>query len=154
MASNTGEVISTEGQDVDAILNRYEDPHYLPSIEECIYWAEKEREHERHMSRDSGEEAGHYGSLLKKLFGKGSANDAGSPDRASSPEKDFKDEKSSSAIAVTSAEREQAYRAFRTAGWISVFYLITTDILGPYSAPWAFAQLGMPSVFPVRLQAY
>lgn len=36
---------------------------------------------------------------------------------------------------VTEAEWKNASRAVRTAGWSSVFYLITTDILGPFSTP-------------------
>lgn len=43
---------------------------------------------------------------------------------------------------VSEAEWKNASRAVRTAGWSSVFYLITTDILGPFSVPWAFAQMG------------
>ncbi|CZR58028.1 related to neutral amino acid permease [Phialocephala subalpina] len=43
---------------------------------------------------------------------------------------------------VSDAEWRTASRAVRTAGWSSVFYLITTDILGPFSVPWAFAQMG------------
>ncbi|KAK3357912.1 transmembrane amino acid transporter family protein [Lasiosphaeria hispida] len=43
---------------------------------------------------------------------------------------------------VTEHEWKQASRAMRTAGWGGIFYLITTDILGPFSAPWAFAQMG------------
>ncbi|KAH9905586.1 transmembrane amino acid transporter protein-domain-containing protein [Xylariomycetidae sp. FL2044] len=43
---------------------------------------------------------------------------------------------------VTPAERKMASRAIRTAGWGSIFFLITTDILGPLGAPWAFAQMG------------
>ncbi|RDW89012.1 putative N amino acid transport system protein-1 [Coleophoma cylindrospora] len=43
---------------------------------------------------------------------------------------------------VTDAEWTRASRAVRTAGWGGVFYLITTDILGPFSTPWAFAQMG------------
>lgn len=39
--------------------------------------------------------------------------------------------------AVTEAEWAQAQRAGRTASWGAIFYLITTDILGPYSAPCA-----------------
>jgi len=39
-------------------------------------------------------------------------------------------------------ELEQARRALRTATWVSVFYLITTDILGPFNAPFAFSQVG------------
>ena len=45
-------------------------------------------------------------------------------------------------VSVTPEEWHQASRAMRTAGWGGVFYLITTDILGPTSAPWAFAQMG------------
>lgn len=36
---------------------------------------------------------------------------------------------------VSDAEWKNASRAVRTAGWTSVFYLITTDILGPFSVP-------------------
>lgn len=43
---------------------------------------------------------------------------------------------------ITSEERDRAYRALRTASWQGVFFLITTDILGPSSAPYAFSQLG------------
>ena len=43
---------------------------------------------------------------------------------------------------VSEAEWEQAQRATRTATWGSIFYLITTDILGPYNVPWAVAQMG------------
>ncbi|KAI9852675.1 MAG: hypothetical protein M1838_006132 [Thelocarpon superellum] len=43
---------------------------------------------------------------------------------------------------VTDQEWVQASRAARTATWGAVFYLITTDILGPFSVPWAMSQLG------------
>jgi len=33
----------------------------------------------------------------------------------------------------------------RTATWGAVFYLITTDILGPYTVPWALSQMGYGS---------
>jgi len=45
-------------------------------------------------------------------------------------------------LSAHEAEILQARRALRTAGWISVFYLITTDILGPFNAPYAFSQVG------------
>ena len=34
-----------------------------------------------------------------------------------------------------SSELKQASRAMRTASWGSIFYLITTDILGPFTCP-------------------
>ena len=43
---------------------------------------------------------------------------------------------------VTDAEWVNASRAARTATWGAIFYLITTDILGPFSTGWAFSQLG------------
>ena len=39
-------------------------------------------------------------------------------------------------------ERANASRAARITSWISAFYLLTTDILGPFSVPYAFSQLG------------
>ncbi|KAK5136104.1 hypothetical protein LTR08_004154 [Meristemomyces frigidus] len=43
---------------------------------------------------------------------------------------------------ITNDEWYNAQRSIRTATWGSVFYLITTDILGPYSVPWAISQMG------------
>ncbi|OTA90957.1 hypothetical protein M434DRAFT_77067 [Hypoxylon sp. CO27-5] len=43
---------------------------------------------------------------------------------------------------ITEEQQKTASRAMRTASWGTIFYLITTDILGPTGAPWAFAQLG------------
>jgi hypothetical protein len=43
---------------------------------------------------------------------------------------------------ISDEEWHNAARAARTATWGAVFYLITTDVLGPYSVPWAFTQLG------------
>ena len=47
-------------------------------------------------------------------------------------------------------ERENASRALRLASWASVFYLITTDILGPFNAPYAISQVGwVPGTYQV-----
>ncbi|KAH9824593.1 Transmembrane amino acid transporter protein [Teratosphaeria destructans] len=43
---------------------------------------------------------------------------------------------------IAPSEWDQAQRAGRTATWGAIFYLITTDILGPYNVPWAIAQFG------------
>lgn len=43
---------------------------------------------------------------------------------------------------ITEAEWETAQRVTRTATWGSIFYLITTDILGPTNVPWAISQMG------------
>ncbi|KAM0450000.1 hypothetical protein ACHAO4_006879 [Trichoderma viride] len=44
--------------------------------------------------------------------------------------------------AATEAEWKQASRAMRTASWGTMFYLITTDILGWSSTPFVFASVG------------
>lgn len=45
---------------------------------------------------------------------------------------------------MTEYEEDQARasKALRLASWSSVFYLITTDILGPFNAPFAISQVG------------
>ncbi|KAI0552034.1 transmembrane amino acid transporter protein-domain-containing protein [Xylaria curta] len=43
---------------------------------------------------------------------------------------------------VTDEEWVNASRAFRTASWGAVFYLITTDVLGPFAVPFAIGTLG------------
>ncbi|KAI0469309.1 transmembrane amino acid transporter protein-domain-containing protein [Xylaria cf. heliscus] len=43
---------------------------------------------------------------------------------------------------VTDEEWADASRAFRTASWGAVFYLITTDVLGPFAVPFAIGTLG------------
>ena len=40
------------------------------------------------------------------------------------------------------AEWRQAARALRTTGWVTIFYLITTDILGRSQTPYVFASAG------------
>ncbi|ODV88483.1 hypothetical protein CANCADRAFT_4622 [Tortispora caseinolytica NRRL Y-17796] len=47
-------------------------------------------------------------------------------------------------LSADNIERDKinARRALRSATWVSVFYLITTDILGPSSAPYAISRLG------------
>jgi len=46
-------------------------------------------------------------------------------------------------IPISDEEWVTASRAARTATWGAVFYLITTDILGPFSTGYAFSQMGL-----------
>lgn len=45
-------------------------------------------------------------------------------------------------LEVSDEEWTNASRAFRTASWGAAFYLITTDILGPFATPFAIGTLG------------
>ena len=46
-------------------------------------------------------------------------------------------------LSALEVEKINARRALRVASWSTVFYLITTDILGPFNAPYAIANLGI-----------
>ena len=50
--------------------------------------------------------------------------------------------RASEPMVISDEEWINASRAARTATWAAVFYLITTDILGPFSTGWSYAQLG------------
>ena len=49
---------------------------------------------------------------------------------------------------IEDLEQINALQAIRTASWLSIFYLIMTDILGPFNTPFAISQVGyLPSIF-------
>jgi len=59
------------------------------------------------------------------------------------PQSDEKrDPERSGSLVITDEEWIRASRAARTATWGAIFYLITTDILGPFSTGYAFSQMG------------
>jgi hypothetical protein len=106
---------------------------YDPSIsfEEYLYYAqitraEEAEENERHLALRGPTT---FKSLIKDRFSKGHHATAA---RAITGEKTG----SNIVTGVTEAEWKQASRAVRTAGWGGVFYLIVTDILGPFSTPY------------------
>ncbi|KIW21176.1 hypothetical protein PV08_01756 [Exophiala spinifera] len=65
-----------------------------------------------------------------------SGNDSGN-------EKTGHEKKKFQPMVISDEEWIQASRAARTATWAAVFYLITTDILGPFSTGYAFSQMGL-----------
>ena len=58
----------------------------------------------------------------------------------------------SRAFTITDEEYVTASRAVRTATWGAVFYLITTDILGPFATPFAFAAVSYTCIFSNLIQ--
>jgi len=117
---------------------------------------------ERQREEEAPEGTSPYGALFRRLIGKEPLQEepAISPPLEGgvvygdkqSHEKGQSKEKSDgnpdayiterSVSRISSSERQNAYRALRTASWQGVFFLITTDILGPTSAPAALASLG------------
>jgi hypothetical protein len=127
---------------------------YLDSsitFEDYHYWANRSREVEKHMKVGNLGLAGVVNLLIGKknktqTVHSGSESE-GSPTPGAINEKAPADEKGirtakTDKWGITETEWEQAQRATRTATWGSIFYLITTDILGPTNVPWAISQMG------------
>ncbi|KAK3331645.1 transmembrane amino acid transporter [Cercophora scortea] len=127
------------------------------SFEEYMHYAEITRSEE--VAANALYVSAHgpitFSSLIKDRFRKGHLKTAAPPTTtgdAAAEEKAAAEKAADNGVdgalsepvitGVSAAEWKQASRAMRTAGWGGVFYLITTDILGPFSAPWAFAQMG------------
>ncbi|KAE8452521.1 hypothetical protein EG329_000424 [Mollisiaceae sp. DMI_Dod_QoI] len=135
------------------MLHSIHDPSV--TFEEYMYYGAITRAEEKVANERYKELAGPrtFKSMIKNRFSKGhqhtEAQSINSPgvDNGSTDEKSgFPNEKTVAPKRnlgnVSDAEWRTASRAVRTAGWSSIFYLITTDILGPFSVPWAFAQMG------------
>jgi hypothetical protein len=101
------------------------------TFEEYRYWADRSREHERTLQNEKT-----IDQLKKLMSGKKKAGETtmlpGVPYMA--PPEPHAGEDSTRHTednhGPTELDWERAQRATRTATWISIFYLITTDILG------------------------
>lgn len=133
------------------MLSSIHDPSI--SFEEYVYWAEITRAEEKVSNEKfiTAQGPRSWKTIITNRFSRAKAipESYGTPPATNlaANEKDSSDEKSvvpggSNQVRITDAEWKTASRAVRTAGWSGVFYLITTDILGPFSVPWAFAQMG------------
>lgn len=110
----------------------------------CRYWAEIERAEEHEANRKYVEERGpmNFIKVIKNRFSKGIYQE-----KAEKAEKEKKQQSKaagegegvvsspSTESAVTEEEWRTAARSLRTASWGTIFYLITTDILGWASCP-------------------
>lgn len=139
-------LISAEGDPRLSIAEKHNDQVHQPingndssiTFEEFVYWSERTRADEALADKAMREKRGArtVKNTLKSRFTKGQPQD---------PTTSVADVYSSQEEIITGiSEKEwkQASRAIRTASWGSIFYLITTDVLGPFSTPWAFAQMG------------
>lgn len=127
------------------------------TFEEYLYWAEVTRAEEKLANERYLHSRGPVTlkSVVKDRFRKGdehvrfqggsegSGNEdvgagAGEKQNGSGSDKALHPAESRDGGVVTPEEWKTASRAVRTAGWGAVFYLITTDILGPFSTPWVY----------------
>jgi len=105
------------------------------TFEEYNYYAQKTRAEEDSLAKDDGAKVG----LLQILFPtKSGAGAGGEKIPVSTANVSTIDKRAH----ISDDEWTNASRALRTASTSAIFYLITTDILGPFGLPYAFASMG------------
>lgn len=135
------------------------------TFEEYVYWAEVEREIEHEDNKKFNAKRGprNLTNIIKGRFSTGKSDEQKQAEQeqerrereraAQSLDEDKRtDDKHmmhvaapgspNDAIRVTDEEWRTAARALRTASWGTIFYLVTTDILGWSSCPFVFATVG------------
>ncbi|KAG6372469.1 transmembrane amino acid transporter protein-domain-containing protein [Boletus reticuloceps] len=125
-----------ENHDVVAPEHVLLDDGLAPNFETYLFYALEQRNKEAAEARKEG----HHPPTgwLSELLGLNRLADTASV--VSDEKKAGSDE--AATLAVSPAQYRAASSSLRTATWGAIFYLITTDILGPYSAPYAFSQVG------------
>lgn len=107
----------------------HNDPDVL--FEEYLHYASitraEEREYEGNLIKTK--DPWSLGGIIKNRFSKGHVHEVNAVVGETTITTTHND-----VTTVTDLEWRQASRALRTAGWGSIFFLITTDILGPSSA--------------------
>jgi hypothetical protein len=107
--------------------------HNDPSVqfEDYLHYATITRaeEHEYEGNLINRKEPWSLGGIIKNRFSKGHVHEI------TPVEGEHGVKTHTNAATVTDLEWRQASRALRTASWGSIFFLITTDILGPTGAP-------------------
>jgi len=132
----------------DANLHITHDPTI--SFEQYLYHAKISRAEEATQNRPGNAitQEGFVGNLKRRFRKEPAVSDTSSQENTGTlgekqlSEKGAEPNAHHETLHISDTEWYRASRALRTATWAGVFYLITTDILGPFSVPWAFSQMG------------
>ena len=140
-SNRTVQVLASPGDD---IADRINDGRIAPqhrklydktvSFEEYHHYAEITRDDQ---ATASSAVAGHKIPLLKVIF----------PPKSNKSELDDKmatlnTSKAANRVTITDSEWINASKALRNATAMAIFYLLTTDVLGPFGLPYAIATTG------------
>ncbi|KAG1847930.1 transmembrane amino acid transporter protein-domain-containing protein [Suillus subluteus] len=131
--------LSEKEQDAYVPENCHVPDGTTPNLETYMHYAKIQRDREA-LSAKNDVEGSRSGGLISRIFNRSQESDRRSV--ASDGKNVAHSSEEGSGALVTAGEYRAASGALRTATWGSMFYLITTDILGPYSTPWAFQQVG------------
>ena len=112
------------------------------SFEEYWYYSQQTRaeEEQNHLTSSATETRGILSTIFPTKSGAGNIVTTDEKGEAVVPHTNMSDP--ARRASVTNEEWTNASRAVRTATASAVFYLITTDILGPFGLPYAFATTG------------
>ena len=119
------DVDHAEGFVIEAALIR-NDPTIF--FEEYLHYATITRAEEKEYEKSIEKPPLSILGVVKSRFSKGHVHRSDDNDNEPKPQH-------LTASTVTDADWRRASRATRTASWSSIFFLITTDILGPTGAP-------------------
>ncbi|KAJ7650967.1 transmembrane amino acid transporter protein-domain-containing protein [Roridomyces roridus] len=121
------------------------------SFAEYLYWAERKRAEEDADKTVIASQG--WGRLIRYYRNRNDTEEKEKEDVPAVSEKSEKlDAEKNNSVAefdeyVGMSEHDQelltARRVLRQAGWATVFYLVTCDILGPFNAPFSIASIGM-----------
>lgn len=111
---------------------------YVPEFEDYLYFAALQRLEEERTSDTQADEA----KDRRPQEGKSNWFTRLSDHKGKNVNIDVLNAVSPAPPTAEELERETASRALRLASWTTVFYLITTDIFGPFVAPYALSQVG------------
>jgi hypothetical protein len=117
------------------------------SFEEYLFYAKLSRSDQRYEDPDHSFRV--FGkTLIKGRYHGNPAEEAGKANALDGKMEKGGADSPPQPFIISDEEYVQASRAVRTASWGAVFFLITTDILGPFATPWAFAAVSSPSPPP------
>ena len=112
------------------------------TFEEYVYYANKTRaEEEEHVGDIKGTQ-GFLEMVFPTKSGMGAGNVSSAEKHGAEIAATVNLSNRERRMTVTDEEWTNASRALRTATKSAIFYLITTDILGPFGLPFAFATTG------------
>lgn len=112
------------------------------TFEEYHYYALQSRAEEDLNHRTGANATETRGFLSTLIPGRGPTSEASDEKRRPSAVPDINLSVKENRAIVTDEEWTNASRALRTATAGAIFFLITTDILGPFGLPYAFATTG------------
>ncbi|KAL9099525.1 MAG: hypothetical protein Q9163_004985 [Psora crenata] len=123
------------------------------TFEEYLYYAQKTRAEEDALAETDTQTTGILQFIFppkstpafKDPLGEAVSSDGNSPhdpEKRSAAINDMNLAKNGDRLAITDREWTNASRAFRIATWAACFYLITTDILGPFGIGFSMGTLG------------